>query len=48
VQSIIFLGLYKEQGKVMFIVLVSHQSIRKSNDYRPERSDDSFKRKDRC
>lgn len=43
-----FLGLYNEQGKVMFIVLVSQKSIRTSNDYRPEKSSESFKRKDRC
>lgn len=36
------------QGKVMFIVLVSQKSIRTSNDYRPEKSSESFKRKDRC
>lgn len=48
VPSFIFLGLYNEQGKVMFIVLVSQKSIRTSNDYRPEKSSESFKRKDRC
>lgn len=44
VPSFLFLGLSNEQGKVMFIVLVSQKSIRTMFDYRPE----SFKRKDRC
>lgn len=48
VPSFFFLGLYNEQGKVMFIVLVSQKSIRTSNDYRPKKSSESFKRKDRC
>lgn len=43
--SFIFVGLYNEQGK--FLVLVSQKSIRTSNDYRPEKSSESFKRKDR-
>lgn len=35
------------QGKVMFILLVSQKSIRTSHYYSPEKSSESFKRKDR-
>lgn len=44
----LILGLSNEQGKVMFIVLVSQKTIRTSDDHRPEKPSESFERKDRC